>query len=133
MFSIDASHQTPAQFEYAASLFNRLHEAVILRWTEVAIGEWRAEANECHANVTKLCAHDAAYSPVHGWLYFDFGGYLDGVQFLAHSAVRGTDGTLYDITPSHASQQYPFLVANLSEQEYKALIASGVTRLWHMK
>jgi hypothetical protein len=87
MFSFGASHQTPSQNEYAASLFAHVHDAVILRWAEVEIGEWRPEASDCHANVTELCAHDPTYSPVRGWLYFDFGGYLDRVQFLAHSAV----------------------------------------------
>jgi len=133
MFSFGASHQTPSQNEYAASLFAHVHDAVILRWAEVEIGEWRPEASDCHANVTELCAHDPTYSPVRGWLYFDFGGYLDRVQFLAHSAVRAPDGTLYDVTPSRASQQYPFLSANLPDHEYVALITSGVTRLWHVK
>src|SRR5689334_12473115 len=119
MSSFDASHQTPAHNAYAASLFARVHEAVVLGWAEVEIGDWRPGAKDCHANVTTLCAHDSAYSSVRGWLYFDFGGCLDRVQFLAHSAVRGPDGTLYDITPSQASQQYPFVAANLSEHEYE--------------
>lgn len=133
MFSFDASHQTSEQNEYAANLFARMHEAVNLRWADVEIGNWRPKANDCHANVTELCAHDPTYSPVRGWLYFDFGGYLDRVQFLAHSAVRAPDGMLYDITPSQASQQYPFLSANLPDQEYEALVTSGAIQLWHVR
>ena len=133
MFNFDASHQTPAQNEYAASLYARGHEAVILSRAEVVVGDWHPTANDCHGNVTEFCAYDPAYSPVRGWLYFDFGGYLDRVQFLPHSAVRAPDEGLYDITPSQASQQYPFLVADLPEQDYAALITSDVTRLWHIK
>jgi hypothetical protein len=114
-------------------LFARVHQAAVLNWAEVSIGDWKPQLNECHGNVTELCAHDPSYTPVRGWLYFDFGGLLDCVQFLAHSAVRAPDGKLYDITPAIASQQYPFLAAEESEREYAALIQSGVTELWHIK
>lgn len=133
MWTLNSPPQTDAQNVYAGKLFARVKQAVMLKRAEVAIGEWKPSGNECHGNVTELCAHDPSYAPVRGWLYFDFGGHLDRVQFLAHSAVRAPDGELYDITPSRASQQYPFIAAEESEAEYAALVQGGVTRVWHIK
>jgi hypothetical protein len=45
--------------------------------------------------------------------------------------VRAPDGLLYDITPSRAAQDYPFLAANLGEDDYAALVQGDTTRLWH--
>lgn len=122
---------TQEQDDYAAGLYARLTECAVLRRVEVASEGWTPQANECHANVTEWCTRYPEYEIVRGWLYFDFGGVLGRVQFLAHSAVRAPDGLLYDITPSQASQEYPFLTANLSEDDFAALVQGGTTRLWH--
>lgn len=73
------------------------------------------------------------YSPVRGWLYFDFVDLLPFVLFNAHSVVRDPEGSLWDITPAQASQPYPFLMAEESNEEYAALIQSGVSRIRHVK
>ena len=125
--------QTDAQNAYAAALYARVNEAALLQPAVVEIGDWQPQLNDCHANVTEACAHDPSYLPVRGWLYFDFGGLIDRVQFLAHSAIRAPDGVVYDITPQQASQQYPFLAAVEPEVNYRALVESGVVRLWHIK
>src|SRR5258706_13269584 len=98
--------------EYAASLFDRCQEGVILSRAEVAMGDWKPQAKLCHENVTAWCESNARYEPSRGWLYFDLGGLLDHVLFIAHSAVRAPDGRLYDITPTDASRQYPFIPPN---------------------
>jgi hypothetical protein len=118
---------------YAKRLYGRREQTVMLKWADVSIGTWRPSPNECHGNVSEVCANDSRYSPVRGWLYFDFGGAFPSVKFVAHSALRGRDGVLCDITPARASQQYPFLIAEESEEEYASLIESGVTELWHIK
>lgn len=41
---------------------------------------------------------------------------------VAHSAVKAPDGALYDITPTNASQDYPFIESKLSEEEYAELV-----------
>jgi hypothetical protein len=130
---METPDQTPLQAACAASLLARLDEAVMLRRMEVNIGDWRPIENDCHANASQICLHSPSYLPVRGWLYFDFGGLLDRVQFLAHSAVRAPTGELWDVTPSRASQDYPFITSRLSEDDYVALIEGGVTRLWHIK
>jgi hypothetical protein len=133
MWTIETGPQTPEQDQYAARLFARLDEAIMLKRFEVNIGDWQPTAHDCHANATQIHLHSASYLPVRGWLYFDFGGHLDRVQFLAHSAIRAPDGELWDVTPSHASQEYPFIPAEDSEDEYAARVESGVTRIWHIK
>ena len=118
---------------YAARLYNRRKQAVMLKWAEVTIGDWQPRPHECHGNVTEACICDSRYSPVRGWLYFDFDGVLPTVKFVAHSVLRDIDGALYDITPAYASQQYPFIVAEEPEAEYASLVESGVTELWHKR
>lgn len=118
---------------YVEELYNRRKQAVMLKWADVSIETWRPRQNECHGNVSEVCAHDNRYSPARGWFYFDFKGALTSVKFVAHSALRDKDGTLYDITPACASQQYPFILAVEPEAEYASLVESGVTELLHMK
>jgi hypothetical protein len=118
---------------YGARLYGRREQAVMLQWANFSSVGWLPRPNECHRNVTEVCEHDESYSPVRGWLYFDFGGLLAGVKFVAHSALRSPNGILYDITPARASQQYPFIVAEEPEAEYASLVESGVTQLWHVK
>ena len=131
MWWLEPQPQTPAQDEYAARLYERLGECVLLRRAEVNIGDWRPRENECHANVTQWCLNNPQYEIVRGWLYFHVEGALGRVQFLAHSAVRAPDGFLYDITPSRATQDYPFLSSNLTEEEFSAMVQGGIARLWH--
>jgi len=118
---------------YAERLYNRRTEAVMLQWADVSIDSWRPHKNECHGNVSEVCVHDNRYSPARGWLYFDFNDTLPSVKFVAHSALRDMKGTLYNITPAQVTQQYPFILAEESEEEYASLVESGVTELWHLK
>ena len=76
---------------------------------------------------------DDRYSPARGWLYFDFNDILPLVKFVAHSALKDMEGTLYEITPVQVIQQYPFIFAEESEEEYASLVESGVTECWHQK
>ncbi len=112
--------------KYAEELNARLGEAVYLKRAEVKIGEWEPEYNMCHHNVSEWCLNDPSYKPVRGWLYFDALR-----RFKSHSAVLTLDGELFDITPSRASTEYPFLSANLSEEEYSALVEeAGVNDIY---
>jgi hypothetical protein len=118
----------------AARLFERRREGIILRWADVSIGDWRPQRNECHANVTTWCHYQSAHQPIRGWLYFDLENLMPYVLFKPHSAVATEDGTLVDITPSVASRQYPFIVAEESEEEYRALVElRGIAELIHSK
>ena len=97
----------------------RVRKARKLRRAEVRQGDWVPHPNRCHENVSVWCEANDGYEPVRGWLYFDLPG-LPMSRFVAHSAVRAPDGKLYDITPSRASQDYPFIESGLSEDDYAA-------------
>lgn len=107
--------------EYVSSLLQRVNKAVVLDRAEVKVGDWKPEPNKCHDNVTIFCLSNPVYQPVRGWLYFDLPG-LPYVKFLAHSAVLAPDGKIYDITPSYASNIYPFITSLLSDEEYADLV-----------
>ena len=106
---------------YGQSLMLRASEAVFVAKIHVSVGDWTPERNMCHHNVTYFCEHNPDYAIVRGWLYFDLPG-LEVAKFLSHSIVRTSDGTLCDITPWEATQDYAFLSANLNEDEYAELI-----------
>jgi hypothetical protein len=106
---------------YGDSLMQRAPEAAIVAKIEVTVGDWRPVRNLCHHNATYFCDNNQEYTPVRGWLYFELPG-LEVAKFLSHSVVRASDGTLYDITPWEATQDYGFLAADLSEAEYANLV-----------
>lgn len=106
---------------YAESLYLRVDEAAVLKQAVIEEERWKPQLNMCHHNVTNLCLLANEYTPVRGWLYFDLPG-LDYVKFVAHSAVKTPEGDVFDITPAIASQGYPFLVSNLSEDEYAYIV-----------
>lgn len=104
--------------EYVADLFRRRGEAILVARAVIEGGDWQPQPNECHCNVDTYCQYDNSYVPVRGWLFFDYGYLLNYVSFLQHSILRFPDGRLMDITPSHASQDYPFIIANESDEDF---------------
>jgi hypothetical protein len=107
--------------EYAKTLYLKVGAAVMLKRATIEGGDWEPQPNMCHHNVTIWCDHKPDYKVVRGWLYFDLPG-LNYVKFVAHSAVRTPGGELFDITPSNASQDYPFIESGLNEEEYAELV-----------
>lgn len=106
---------------YAKSLIQRVSEALAVEKIVVKVGEWEPQRKMCHDNASYFCEHNPEYVPVRGWLYFNLPG-MSYVKFLAHSVVRAPNGTFYDITPWEATEHYPFLACNLSEDEYADLV-----------
>ena len=107
--------------EYAKALCSRVGDAEMLKRAVIENGDWEPQFNLCHHNVSLWCELNTEYYPVRGWLYFDLPG-INYVKFVAHSAVKAPDGALYDITPTNASQDYPFIESKLSEEEYAELV-----------
>ena len=87
--------QMPVEpYAHWQALMQRTAEAVTVPKRQVAIGEWQPQENQCHLNATTYCEHETDCQPVRGWLY------LSALTlFVAHSVVRGPDGSLFDITP----------------------------------
>lgn len=110
----------------AASLYARRREAVVAPFTERSIGDWKPSEGQCHRNVDWWVHHNPKSKAVRGWLFFDFNttslGLYPFVRFTAHSLVEDEDGTLHDITPSKASQRYPFIQHKGSEEEFISLV-----------
>ena len=107
--------------EYAKTLYSRFGTAVKLKRATIENSDWVPQPNMCHHNVSTWCHYMADYQAVRGWFYFSLPG-LNYVKFVAHSAVRAPEGELFDITPSNASQDYPFIDGGLSEEEYAELV-----------
>ena len=107
---------------YAARLYERRSEGVITGVAQASIEDWTPSGHDCHANVTDWCEHYLGHKPVRGWLYFDFSKPMSVVRFYAHSVIENEKGELFDITPSKASQQYPFIRADESEEEFAYLV-----------
>lgn len=117
--------------EYAKELYIKSSRAQMLKRAIIEGGDWQPKLNMCHHNVTEWCKHKPDFKPVRGWLYFDLPG-LKYVKFVAHSAVRTPEGELYDITPSNASQDYPFIESDLSEEEFAEVVeANGYGEIYY--
>ena len=56
-----------------------------------------------------------------GWLFFDF-GVFGFVRFNAHSVVEEANGNFIEITPSRASQRYPFIRHEGKEEDFISLV-----------
>ena len=117
---------------YAKSLLALVGTAAILKRASIEGGEWQPQANMCHDNVTMWCDISPSYKPVRGWLYFDLQD-MPFVKFIAHSVVRTPAGELRDITPSNASQEYPFIESGLSNEEYEELVEANGCRHFTLK
>ena len=119
--------------EYSRQLISRLNQAVIVPPARASLGQWHPAENDCHVNVTTWCMKTQGFEIVRGWLYFDMANLMPFVLFNAHSVIRNQKGELWDITPTKASNPYPFLVAEETEEEYVKFIEAGAVRLRHFK
>lgn len=116
----EMAFQTPpseALQAYAASLFQRAHEAQVLPRPNVVTDGWQPAANDCHNNADRYCAENPNNTVVRGWLFFELPG-APFCRFVSHSAVCNPEGQLFDITPNNASADYPFLSSGLAEAYY---------------
>ena len=105
---------------YTEDLYRRRHTGIRVRDARPNSIDWQPDPNDCHNNVTVFCRQNPGFTPVRGWLYFDFRGQEVFVKFLAHSVVKTPEGNLVDITPSKRRQayQYLFIEALLTYDEF---------------
>ncbi|MCP4618570.1 MAG: hypothetical protein GY844_19315 [Bradyrhizobium sp.] len=86
-----------------------------------------AKEHDCHRNVDAFVAANESYRVARGWLFFDFRmaalfGMSPFLRFSAHSLVEDKNGQRFDITPSRASQQYPFIEHPFGDEDFTDLI-----------
>ncbi|RYG84112.1 MAG: hypothetical protein EON59_13495 [Alphaproteobacteria bacterium] len=85
-------------------LFQRRSEGVLVPKVSVAADDWAPQEHECHDNVEVWVRSMPGTKHVYGFLHFAGLG-----TFNAHSVVEDGERGLCDITPSRASQLYPFV------------------------
>lgn len=123
---------------YAQSLYERRNKAVLVpRADHSVIAALESEANRCHDNVTRWVDQHPGHKAVRGWYYFDLHEIAPFVRFVGHSVIAVEDGTFLDVTPAPLSSVYPFLTANLPDDEFHAIIEKlfnhfGVAQLDHL-
>ncbi|GCA52816.1 hypothetical protein KGO5_05282 [Sinorhizobium sp. KGO-5] len=85
--------------EYERDVCTRAEAGVRVSFIEASIGAWKPKVAECHENVDHWVKHHPGCTAVRGWLaYASYGS--DDFGYTAHSVVRGSDGNLFDITPT---------------------------------
>ena len=107
--------------EYLNELYLRLNQASLVPKRNVELDGRRPTQGNCHDNVGKYCKSASGHKHIYGWLIADFSE-LGDIWFIFHSVAQGPDGELFDITPTDAEFEYPFLDSNLSDEAYLGLI-----------
>ncbi len=120
--------------ELAADLYQRRKEGIVVPLVEND-GPFQPEHHQCHKNADLWVLNNPGHRAVRGWLVFDFNytscGLIPFVQLQAHWVVESPDGTLLDITPSLASQRYPFVRHPGSEEGFVDLVEGQIVTLYH--
>jgi hypothetical protein len=117
--------------EIAKRVLTRRGEGIIVPFREVGMRNadgsigWAPRQHYCHDNVAAWIYRSPQDKAVRGYVIFDMRifGYW---KVVAHTVVETEDGTLMDITPSGASQPYPF-VHHVSSDEDFATIAAAIS------
>lgn len=114
--------------ELGKALYESRQEAVEVPFEPRRSKDWAPAEGQCHYNVDYWVLAHPGTRAVRGWLVFDFEttsmGLMPLVRFTAHSVVEDADGRLVDITPSNASQRYPFLRHLGSDDQFEQLVTT---------
>jgi len=92
--------------QYEQQVCDCLANAQAVPFRQVALGAWKPEIADCHANVDRWIEVNPECTAVRGWVVCaSYGEGMVGVT--AHSVVKGSDGHLYDITPVNDERMRP--------------------------
>jgi hypothetical protein len=115
--------------ELARKLYERRAEAVVVPYEDREGSDWKPSERDCHNNVDRWVLENPDTRSVRGWIVFDFEktsrGLMPMVRFTPHSVVEEADGRLVDITPSKASQRYPFLPHADSDGSFEEIVTAN--------
>ena len=116
------------------ALYARRHAGIVVPYEPCATSGWTPSEGECHLNSVRYAQENRGGKFVRGWLVYDFTlGPLIGrpscYRFNAHTVLEDANGRLFDITPSRASQAYPFIRHEGPADEFEALLGAGVMYL----
>lgn len=87
--------------------------AASLAYLETKIAGAKPVLSECHQNVDKFVAENAAFRAIRGWLF------SSGFKMQKHSVVRDESGRLLEITFPDCT--IPFFVHPGTEEEFWSL------------
>jgi hypothetical protein len=108
------------------SLYARRKEGVVVPYEQVTMASGPATERWCHINVDRFVSEHPDHKSVRGWLVFDLTKLLLPLcRFTAHSVVETPDRRLFDLTPTRASQRYPFLRHHGPDGEFEAIVTAG--------
>lgn len=110
---------------HISRIYGRRNEGIIVPRVEVTLTEGQLLHHHCHINVNLWLKENPSHVGVSGWVLFDFGGYFNFVRFCHHSVVQREDGTLIDITPTHAMDHYPFIIDPLPREQFLSLVEAN--------
>ena len=100
----------------AKSLYERRHTGIIVPYQPHRVTGWMPSERWCHTNVHRFVRENVGCKAVGGWLVFNWVR-----RFTAYSVIEDANGWLFDITPSRASQRYPFVRHDGPEDEFEVL------------
>lgn len=109
----------------ARKIIHRLQqgEGMIVPFREVGMrgsngdADWLPLPHRCHDNVAAWVSQSLHHKAVKGYILFPPNPLYGGVLVQAHTAVDMGDG-IFDITPSGASQSYPFVRHTGSDDDF---------------
>lgn len=114
--------------ELLQRLFALRDTGTIAQWADAAAEDWKPDLNECHRNADIVAGRSPdGWTAIRGWFVNDLSlaeliGFRSHIAFIAHSVVADQEGKLFDITPSRASKQYPFIRHPGTNAEFEDLI-----------
>jgi hypothetical protein len=85
---------------------------------------------DCHGNAGTWARDNPGCKVVHGWMVFDYErtsrGLVPLVNFNPHSIIETDGGERYDVTPSRASQRYPFLDHEGDAESFVRIVTDNI-------
>lgn len=110
--------------ELARQLYERRQEAVLVPFRDCSGPDFSPVEQACHSNVGEWCKAHGEHRPVRGWLVYEAWLPQGFCRFAPHSVVLDERGELFDLTPTKASNRYPFLRNHLTEEEFVLVTSS---------
>jgi hypothetical protein len=107
----------------AQYLYEHRKKAIVVPFRDCSSGAFQPVEQDCHRNVELWCRATPGHTIIRGWLVFEVFAPLGFCRFNPHSVVRDEQGELFDLTPTRASQRYPFLYNHLTDEEYVLLVS----------
>jgi hypothetical protein len=101
-------------------------EAIIAPFCEVGMrgsageSDWLPLPHRCHDNVAAWVSQSPQHKAARGYIIFPPNPLYGGVLVQAHTVVEMEEG-LIDITPSGASQPYPFVRHVGTDEEFEVM------------